>query len=234
MKKYFLLFICVLIHVSYGWAQQTKTIRVKSGQDPARAVETSDRYRFAKFMDGKIHYINNVSAGKLNYSILLGEVHFIDSKRDTLSLANEHLIKMINIGESKFYYDKDAGYVEEIASYNNVKLTMRQIMIVINSEKEGAYGHSTGVAAIRTYNSIFTGNGQIQKLQIHGDILLTKHISYYLVDQNNRVHQATKANFLRIYAKNKKEVGTYIKKEVIDFKSENDLKKLLQFCSSLV
>ena len=234
MKKYFLLITCLLIYTSYTWAQEAKIIRVKSGHDPDQAVAAGDRYQFSKFTDGKIHYINNVSVGKLNYSILLGEVHFIDSKRDTLSLANEHLIKMINIGDSKFYYDKEAGYVEEIAVFDKVKLAIKQMMIVVNSEKEGAYGQSSAVSSIKTYNSISTGNGQIQKLQIHGDILLTKHASYYIIDQNNRVHLATKPNFLRVYAKNKKEVAAYIKEQVINFKSEKDLKKLLQFCSGLV
>jgi hypothetical protein len=63
------------------------------------------------------------------------------------------MIRMVSIGESNFYYDKLNGYVEEIAAYNNIKLAVKQIMIVVNSEKEGAYGHSSGAGSIRTYNS---------------------------------------------------------------------------------
>jgi hypothetical protein len=62
------------------WAQEAKLIRVKSGEDPARVIPMNERYRFARFTDGKIHYHTSVSAGKLNYSILLGEMHFIDPK----------------------------------------------------------------------------------------------------------------------------------------------------------
>lgn len=234
MKNTSFLFVCLLAGFAQVWAQEAKIIRVKSGEDPAISIPSADKYQFVKFTDGKIHYINNVSAAKLNYSILLGEVHFIDAKRDTLSLANEHLIKMISIGDSKFYYDKETGYVEEIASDDNIKLAIRQVMIVVNSEKEGAYGHSSAVSSIRTYNSFSTGNGQIQKLQINGDILLTKGISYFLIDQNKRIHLATKPNFLKVYAKHKKAVAAYIKEEVIDFKIEKDLKKLLLFCNGLV
>jgi hypothetical protein len=147
---------------------------VKSGQDPSKVISIHDKYRFAKFTDGKIHYLNNVSAGKLNYCILLGEIHFIDPKRDTLSLANEHLIKVVTIGESNFYYDKESRYVEEIEEYDQVKLAVRQVMIVGNSERKGAYGHSTGAGSIRTYSSLAFGNGQVQRLQINGDILLVK------------------------------------------------------------
>jgi hypothetical protein len=232
MKKALLL-LCLFSSYVHVWAQEAKIIRVKSGEDPARVIPMTDRYRYAKFTDGKIHYLNGVSAGKLNYSILLGEIHFIDPKRDTLSLANEHMVKMVSVGENNFYYDKITGYVEEIAAYANVKLGIKQIMVVVNSEKEGAYGHSSAVGSIRTYNSLAISNGQVQKLNMGGDILLSKGVSYFIIDQNDRIHIATKPNFLKVYAKHKKAVAAYIKEQSIDFKMEKDLKKLLQFCSEL-
>ncbi|QHT66064.1 hypothetical protein GXP67_04975 [Rhodocytophaga rosea] len=233
MKK--IIFFSIIFFTIYGplQAQESKTIRVKSGNDPVRVIPMSDKYRFARFTDGKIYYVNSVSAGKLNYSILLGEIHFIGPKQDTLSLANEQLIKKVSIGESNFYYAKEKGYVEEIADFNNIKLGISQIIHMVNSEKEGAYDQSTGVASIRSYKSLATGNSSLQRLQLKGDILLAKRVNYFLIDQNSRIHIASKANFLKVYAKHKKMIATYIKQEMIDFKSEKDLRKLLSFCNQL-
>jgi hypothetical protein len=228
------IFLLILYTCSFSLlAQESKTIRIKSGEDPARVIPIADKYRFTTFTDGKIYYLNSISAGKLNYSILLGEIHFIDQKQDTLSLANENLIKKVTIGETNFYYAKEKGYVEEIADFSNIKLGISQIIHMVNSEKEGAYDQSTGVAAIRSYKSLATGNSSLQSLQLKGDILLAKRINYFLIDQNSRIHVANKNNFLKVYAKHKKTIAAYIKQEMIDFKSEKDLRKLLSFCNQL-
>jgi hypothetical protein len=220
-----------MFHAS-SWAQD-KIIRIKSGEDARKVIPVTEKYRFEEFADGKIQYFNSVSTGKLNYSILLGEMHFIDFNRDTLSLANEHLIKMVNIGERNFYYHNQNGYLEEIADYGTAKLAVRQIMQVVNNEKMGAYGHSTTVASIRTYSSYATGNSQLQRLQIPGDMLLAKNVSYFIIDHNNRVHAANKTSFLKVFAKHKKSIASYIRAQAIDFKDEKDIRKLLLFCSQL-
>ena len=60
----------------------------------------------------------------MNYNIFLGEIQFIDTKGDTLSLANPETIDSVAIDTSLIYYKK--GYLQVIAAYGSYKLVKRE------------------------------------------------------------------------------------------------------------
>lgn len=215
-------------------AQETKVIRVKAGADARQVIPVAERYRYPVFQQGRITYYNGTSANtRLNYSILLGEMHFIDSKGDTLALANEQTIKQIVIQDHTFYYGARAGFLEEVAVYDPYKLAIKQEMRIVSSERLGGYNQSTGVSAIRTYKSFAGVNGQVQRLDIQGDILLAKDSAYYLIDANELVFKADRSGFMKVFAKKKKEIDAYLKENELDMKKEKDIRQLLLFGSRL-
>lgn len=215
-------------------AQDVKVIRVKAGTDARKVIPVAERYRFPVFQPGTIYYYNGTTAdARLDYSILLGEMHFIDLKGDTLALADEHTIKLIQIRDHSFYYSPKIGFLEVAGDYEPYRLAIKQEMKVVSSERMGGYNQSTGASAIRTYKSFATANGQVQRLEIQGDILMAKEVSYFLIDANRLVFKADRAGFMKVFQKYKKQVGTYLKENSLDLKQEKDLRQLLLFCSQL-
>ncbi|MGA0560317.1 hypothetical protein ACO2Q8_26875 [Larkinella sp. VNQ87] len=217
------------------WAQQTAIIRIKGGPNWQRSVPLSDRYRFPQFQTGTITYTTGQSAsGRFNYNVLLGEMQFLDPKGDTLSLANEQTVRQVQVGESRFHYDPKIGFVEILADYNPIRLAFKPIFKTVRAEKNGAYNQSSGTSSIAQYKSFIGSSGQLSRLEQEGDLLLEKDVLYGLIDQNNRFDKINRSTILKRFSKHKTAIEAYLKAESIDFKKEDDLRKLLQFCSTLL
>ncbi|WP_128545987.1 hypothetical protein [Larkinella soli] len=215
-------------------AQNPGVIRVKGGPNWQRSVPLGERYRYPQFKNGKITYTSGQTAtGRLNYNILIGEMQFIDIKGDTLSLANETTVREVEVGESRFRYDPKFGFIEVISEHPAASLTMKPVFKTVRAEKNGGYNQSSGTSAISQYKSFIGSNGQLSRLEQEGDLLLEKDVVYLMVDRNNRFYRLNRATVLKTFPKSRSEIDAFLKAESIDFKKEADLKKLLQFCSSL-
>ncbi|GEO03143.1 hypothetical protein AAE02nite_08070 [Adhaeribacter aerolatus] len=216
-------------------AQEEERIRVKVGGNIQSNDFAAAAYRYPAFKESIIHYTTGgLAQGKLNYHQILGEMHFIDPKGDTLALDNLYLVKFVAIGETKFYYDPEKkGFGEEIADYKSVKLLLKQRFKPSDKEKGVAYDQYSNTSATRSYGTI-TVNGQMQRLSPNEYMVYAKMANYFITDQNNKFYPANKASVLKIFNKNKSVIEKFIKENQIDFQKEDDLKKLLSFCTQLV
>ena len=230
-----LLFLAVMGLSAYPLrAQDADLFRIKAGDAVEEAIPRVHQYRYETFRNGSVSFYNGKTAtARLNYNLLLGEMQFIDITGDTLSLAEEHTIQHIRIGENTFYVDPKHGYLEVIAQYPTVKLGMQPSFSTVLKEKKGAYGQSTGTSSIKNYNSYTAANSRLQKLNPNEDVLIAKEVAYFLIDHNQRIHRANKSALMKLFAQQKKAISTYLDKEDIDFDKEEDLRKLLQYCSAL-
>ncbi|GAA4454433.1 hypothetical protein GCM10023189_20880 [Nibrella saemangeumensis] len=234
MKLLPLSFILLFLPHPGLWAQDARIIRVKAGADARKVIPVPERYRYANFQPGTVAFYNGSTAkATLNYSVLLGEMHFIDPTGDTLSLANEQTIKRIDVGSDVFYYDPKSGFLEVVADYSPMKLAIKREMKIVAGEREGGYNQSSGASAIRTYKSLATANGQVQRLEVKGDMLLTKDEAYFLIDGNNQAFRADKSGIQKAFPKHRKEIDAYLKAHDLNLRQEQDLKQLLQFCREL-
>ena len=206
--------------------------KVKAGEDPKKAIPASVQYLYPQFQPGRVIFYNGYNTNALlNYNLLLGEVHFVGAQKDTLSLANEQLIKMIIVGKQPFIFAPKYGYLlVESDDSSSVRLGSKQQFRLSNLEKMGGYQQSTGVASIRTFTVFSNGNGSVQKLDPKGDIVFTKNITYYFVDKNNRCYKASKSSLFKILPKYKKQITNYLQEKRLDFRNEKDLKDIIQFC----
>lgn len=204
MKRAMFPVVISLLSLSDVLAQESKLIKIKAGEDIQTAVSFADKYRYPQFKNGTVSFFTGATtAGKLNYNLLLGEMHFISPSGDTLSLANESTIKEIKIGENQFYYDPKNGYLEVKADYQSIKLAIKQLFRVAGIEKIGGYQQSSAVSSIKNYSMIANGNSSVKRLEAKGDIVLSKEKLYFFIDQNNRFYKANKSNLLKI-SKSKK------------------------------
>ena len=215
-------------------AQDKDRIKVKVGGEISSRDFTYAAYRFPAFQEAIIHYNTGIPAkGTLNYNFLLGEMHFIGPKGDTLALDNLYLVKYVAIGENKFYYDPESkGFGEEIADFNAVRLLITHKFKPSDKESGVAYDQFSNTSATTNYGT-YAVNGRIQKLNINEYLVLSKRATYYISNQNNQFYPATKGNILKIFSKQKPAVEKFMKENRIDFQKEEDLKQLLGYCSQL-
>lgn len=223
-----------LLGSTRAFAQQLERIRVKVGEKIKSHEFATATYRFPGFDEGIIYYTSGGQAkGKLNYHQLLGEMHFIGPKGDTLALDNLYLVKHVALGDARFYYDpKDKGFGEEVADFNAVKLLIKHKFKPSDRERGVAYGQYSNTSATTNY-STYAVNGQIQKLSPNEYLVYSKKANYYLSDQNNHFYPVNKASVLKIFSRHKMVVEKFLKENRIDFQKEEDLKKLLAYCTGL-
>ncbi|GAB3905129.1 hypothetical protein GCM10028803_35550 [Larkinella knui] len=215
-------------------AQATEVIRIKAGTGGEKAVPMAARYRYEQFRDGKVVYVNGVmSAARFNYNVLLGEMQFIDSRGDTLALTEEPRVRMVGVGTDVFLYDPQKGYLEIIADYSTVKLVAKRGLKMARNERMGGYEQSSGSSAITRYDFYSSENASMNKLDGRGDLVVIKGKDYFIIDRNNRSYPMNKANVLKAFSKHREEVTAFLTSESVDFHQENDLKKLLKYCSEL-
>ena len=108
------------------------------------------------------------------------------------------------------------------------------MLVMAGNEKEGGYGQSTGTGIIKTYSSYATQNSQLLRFRPKGDVLFNREETFFIIDANKRSHKARWPGILKVYSRHKKAVEQYLKEQPVDFRQEEDLKKLLGFCAQLL
>lgn len=227
-----------------GQGQAKKVHIVNAGEVPIAVIPTEERFQFPDFRQGHVFFYNgkNIPA-LLNYNLLYKEVQFISQEKDTLSLAEEHLLKQISIGDDLFYYDNKYGYVEIVADFTSVRLARKQGILLIAEGEEGDHAvidgyleptggmneirqHKRIISNIRTVNEFYNEKAK-------HELTLIKGVTFFLIDYNDRIHKAHKASFRKLFSRHKRMVNQYINEHTIRFHKEEDLVKLLRFCSQL-
>ena len=221
----FVLAFCCSAHA------QDSTIILKAGMSINESLSIKNLYEYSQFIYGKVFFKpGDSSSGRLNYNRLLDQMQFIDFKGDTLNIADPGTIKSIRINNDLFYYDE--GYVKLIKDSNTIKLAAKQTLRVVNKEKTGAYNMPSSTSAIDSYGS-YMSEGKMYKLVPREDIVLKKQTQYYFGDKFNHFILANKKNLLRLYSKQNGSLNAYLKENNVDFTSQEDLEKLLQYLANL-
>ncbi|RDV13368.1 hypothetical protein DXT99_20330 [Pontibacter diazotrophicus] len=234
MKKIIWCMAIILSGGSLVQAQTAKEYKVKDGEAAADAISALHLYRYPAFQQGQVVYTNGkFSSATFNYNLLLGEVQFINAQGDTLTLGREPALISVSVGESTFLYNPEEGYAEVVADYNTLRLGRRQKLESAGTEKVGAYNQSTRASAIESKSSYLTSSGRRFNLSSGGSEVFSEKVSFYLIDESNRFHRATKSSVSRLFPNHKKEIYGYVKEHSLNLSREEDLKQLLQFCSAL-
>jgi hypothetical protein len=229
-----LLPIGVLLFFSQAYAQPSKTIRIKNGQDAAAFVPAKDRYQFPEFQPGKVSYVNgNYAVSKLNYCYLLGEVMFISDKGDTLAIADNNMISYAEIGKARFYPQPLHGFVELVEHCGEVALVKKVQYQKGGIEKKGAYQNENDIGALHSATTFTDINGRITMLGVNNTVLMRPMVSYLFMDRNHRFSKAGETSLLKIFSKKKEEIKPYLGNRNFNYANEEDLKKVLRYCSAL-
>ena len=230
MKSLLLLFF-ILMGYTDLLAQDSTHVTIKTGDKVGDVLTPADMYYYPQFTKGEVFFRSGTKAtAKLNYTRLYDQMLFINSKGDTLALAEEKNIKFIAVNQDTFYYDE--GFVRIIADDDFVKLAEKQVWVVVDIRKTGTHNTSTstnGITSVRTFRH---GNEVARNsLTLNEDIVLRKETQYYIGDEYNHFVRAGKKKIMQLFPKEQRSIENYLKENKVDFNKKDDLEKLYQFLS---
>src|SRR4030095_12622094 len=137
MKPLLLSFL-ILIGYTHLLAQDSTLVTIKTGDKVEDVLTPGDIYHFPQFIKGEVFFKDDRKAtAKMNYTRLFDQMLFINSKGDTLALANEKTIKFIALDQDTFYYEE--GYIRIIEDKDLVKLAEKQAWVVADIRKIGTH-----------------------------------------------------------------------------------------------
>jgi hypothetical protein len=220
-------FLCHL--TSQG--QEVKRVSIQEGSNLKDVVIYHEVYSYPEFIAGSVYFKEGTkSTAKLNYNRLLGQMQFIDTKGDTLSIDNENSIKEIIIGTDTLYYNKE--YLKLIVGSNTVKLAVAENIKIIDRQKTGAYGQQLSSSSVNSLSNISIGT-QLTTLSVKQQVTLAANRKFYIGDQFNHFMFFNKKNTLKMFGKHQNKIESYLAKNSINFNDERDLLTLVGFIQSL-
>jgi hypothetical protein len=226
----FLLLICCL-HITDAAAQKKVKYKINPGEKILEKLPREEIYTYPEFIKGTVYLRNNtISIVPLNYNSVYAEMQFINPKGDTLSVADEKMIKLIVVNKDTFYYDKVC--MKLIADQGKVKLANNEFFEITNREKIGEFGQP-GRGSIETYNNI-SSKSYIKDIVANEIITMTKNNVFYIGDEFNNFRVVNKKNLMEMFANNQEEVKAYLKDNKVDLSNEKDLKKMIVYFKKMM
>ncbi len=231
MKKIVILICTLLTLITSLSAQKDDLITVRSGSRILDYFPLQERYRYPQFAPGKVYFRNNTfSAFKMNYSYLVGEMHFIQSK-DTLVVVNKKDIKYITIEQDTFFYDK--VYMELISQKGPVMVSLNEYIKLKEVQKKDPYGTASSGSSTQSYGSLPT-DGKFYKLTANEDMVFQRVRDYYVSTAASGFEPYNKKGVFKLFPQNEDEIKSYLKSNDIDFKSREDLIKLAGYIQTIM
>lgn len=227
MKQSLLLYLLLICAYT---TQAQGTLRVKAGDDIAKAYSPNGFYRFPQFLESAFIMKDGQTAKtKANYNILTGAVQYINQRGDTLELTQPERVALVTIGTAHFVFDK--FFIEIISNNDSLKLA-RRTFIRLHMEKKGGYGEAAPAASIDNYTNLLT-SASAYSLRLNQEVVITTLNSYFWLDYENHSAPATKRNIDRlITSAGKPKVEAYIDQNNISFSKEDQLLQLAQFAAA--
>jgi hypothetical protein len=212
-------------------AQKRKLYKINPGEKVTAAIPKNEIYSYPEFVSGNVYLLNNTySVARLNYNALFGEMQFINPKGDTLSLADEKMIRLIVINKDTFYYTN--GYLKLVLTAGELKLANKKFITFANRQKLGGFGESSQ-GSIETYGMV-SSQSYLKELVANEIITMVKDSIFYIRDDMNNFKTVNKKTLQDIYPNNEKDLKKYLKENKVDLSNEEDIKKLILYFKTIV
>ncbi|MGB3589264.1 MAG: hypothetical protein WBA23_22155 [Tunicatimonas sp.] len=242
-----LLVVCLHypLFTSISEAQSSGIFNVQIGEVPVEVLPQKAQYRFADFGWGKVTFMDGQTANaQVNYNLLYGEMQFIDRTKDTLSIADDPIVKTLTVNDFIFYYDPRYGYVEEVKDFTTCTLAKKQRLRWAKEVQKTTGGAANDIMRGTSDNRLSqtSSSWQANDKQTSQEFFshsatkpmtFSLRANYYFTDFNHRWYPANKSSIKKAFRRYKKDVLEFIDTEEIKFNDAQDLIKLLSFCSQL-
>jgi hypothetical protein len=228
MRMILTVLLCIVSATLF--AQHVESIRVPAGTN-FRDVVSKHIYLYPEFIRGKVYFKNgDTPEPTLNLNLLTGDMQYIGLNNDTLSMANPLELDYLTIGSDTFYFNE--GYLKIIAGGPSARLATMQRIKFADNQPIGAYGLPSSAATIKPYQT-YAHTGQIHRLALNEDLLLSKEIVYYFGNRNKEFRIASKKNVLRLLPRHEDPIEKYFRQNNVSFHNREELVKLATFLQGL-
>ncbi len=221
-------------------AQPPKVYHISKGVTTTSVIPFEETYRYPVFREASITYRNGTMPGvTLNYNLLYGEMQFIDSKGDTLALANEEKIKQIDTGENVFYFLPNLGFVEVVADLPQAGLVRQESLQIIdradlyqNTGLHSPAGTASG-AGSGTYLGSAPSYRQLFTRPAPQDFKISRQVTFLIMDRNRRFYPAKRSTLMQLFPRYKSKINQYWKERQPNLRKEQEVIALLEYCNQL-
>ena len=221
---FFLVFaIIVLCQEQFALAQATQLMKLPAHTDYKKVSWRDSIYRFPAFQYGRITWATGfapVDSFRLNYNLYFTQLDLINEKGDTVQVKPSKELKLVQIGGNIFYRDDRWGYIE-VLYQAPISLGVLTILSTVKMDYvSGSFEGASSTTDTRGIPSVY-------------DRYYARAATYFFIDGNNKLHKAIRPSLLKLYANHKKAINAYLDENKIDFNSEPDLLRVLNFCNQL-
>ncbi|RPD45100.1 hypothetical protein [Paracnuella aquatica] len=226
MKIYFFFALVLLVKAAAG--QNAPEIIIPVGSIVSEVLTPEKIYQHPQFALGKVLYRNGTETeALLNYNNLSGSLEFIGPNGDTLVIGKELLATINKILVNEHAYVHQEVYYELVAEHAFGKLLKRQMYLLTNREKMGAYNQFTSLSAISAYDNLTDRTGGVSRsLKVNEKITLTLRSQYFFADAQGRYLPATKKNLSKAFPSRTAQIDRYLSQHDVDFRNVADLTAL--------
>jgi len=241
LRIHFILFIFIVATSLPALAQRTQTIRSTDTRVQVEKVADSTLvFLYPDLVDAMVTLKDGrTSQVKLNYSILLDEMH-MQTRRGIEAVETRDLKKM-EIGEATFIHRGEEGYFEVLADGRFPLFMKRQIRVSAMPVRRGAYGGTDYTSAIDLAASIATNSGGDFNREIFLDNpsgqemdITLRYNDYFVIEKSGKLISVNnQRQLLRDFPEYRNELRDFVRSENINFSNRQDLMKLVKFMENL-
>ena len=196
------------------------------------------QYFFDRFHEGKVYFESGkVAQAHINYNVVLEEIHFLRNlKINRFTNANE--INRVKIGNVMFFRNDNKIFQVVYGKEDLVLLKRREADLRRITENEGAYGTYSATSSTRKYTSLIQTSdvavgSHAVNFEEKGDTPVPVETKFYL-KYKGEYDYVNKRRFYRYFRDHKREIKNYMKENNLDMDKEEDLIKMINFCSQFI
>lgn len=219
--------------------QPKNAYRVPAKTKVSDLVPYSETHLFTEFQLGKIIMTDGtIVQALMNYSFLSEQMELISETNDTSFIKVDRRLKQFDFKHISFINDLELGLIEIINDNVYPKLGRKRYYLVVSVDRVKNIGYASSPnPTISAQTEVWSNkNPYLQDLEsqsIQSNRLVEKKAELYFIDKNKRVYEAKRSVLFKIFPRNKREIRDYLKEEKLDFKKEEDMIKLMQYCHNM-
>jgi hypothetical protein len=236
MLKFKLLSFVLLCFSFSASSQRANTYKIMPGERILDIIPPEEVYQYKQFQNGVIYFKSGVkSSAKLNYSFLTEEFLFIDTKGDTLSLANPGDVKTAVIGADHFFYTGNR-FVKQDTLIGENMLAVTAFFTTSDRRRVSAFGTTTD-AGSDSYSSFEGGSfgGQnAQRFELTPQVItiLSRKQVLFIGNKFGRFVPVDRKNLFLFYAEQQPKLKAYLDSREVNFYSRKSMIDLVAYMNA--
>ena len=221
----------MILFANTMFAQKPQTITLDNNRTSADIINPELQYLFPDFQSGRVVLKDKkIIKCQLNYNFLTDEVLFIDETGKEMALANPQDVQRVYIG-NRLFITISKGYYEVIEN-ELVSLLYKWKCNIAEKGKEGALGITTDAPSVYQMNQI-SFDSRTWSLDVDKEVEVSVEVIPYLKTRSKCVLIKGAKEYLKAFSDKRSEIKLYLGQNPVDFKKEEDLRRLTKYCNSL-